>query len=64
MDLRIFNLCVLLGWLMVSGGVALEKGLGVGVATGGGLLLLLTLVSAYLFGIVGPKKPDGEGKGG
>jgi hypothetical protein len=59
LDLRLFNLCVLLGWLMVTGGVALEKGLGVGIATGGGLMLLLTLVCAYLAGI-SVKKP-GEG---
>lgn len=65
MDLRIFNLCILLGWLMVSGGVALEKGLGVGVATGGGLLLLLTMVGAYMGGISAPKKPaKGEAEGG
>lgn len=44
---------------MVTGGVALEKGLGVGIATGGGLMLLLTLVCAYLAGI-SVKKP-GEG---
>lgn len=63
MDLRIFNLCILLGWLMVTGGVALEKGLGVGVATGGGLLLLLTMVGAYMGGIRLPKKPAaGEGE--
>lgn len=64
MDLRLFNLCMLLGWLMVSGGVALEKGIGIGIATGGGLLLFLTLVAAYLGGIMAPKKPDGEGKAG
>jgi len=62
MDLKVFNLCMLLGWLMVSGGVTLEKGLGVGVATGGGLLLALTLIGAYMGGIRAPKKP-GAGEG-
>jgi hypothetical protein len=63
LDLRLFNLCLLLGWLMVTGGVALEKGLGVGMATGGGLLMLMTLVVAYMGGVVAPKKPGAPGEG-
>lgn len=50
MNIRVFNICLLLGWLMVTGGVALEKGVGVGIASGGALLLVLTLAAAYLAG--------------
>lgn len=61
MNPRLYNVCVLIGWLMVTGGVALEKGVGVGAAVGGALLLVLTLVSAYLAGPA-PKPVAGEGE--
>lgn len=60
MNPRLYNVCVLLGWLMVTGGVALEKGVGVGLATGGGLLLVLTLASVYLAGPAPAKPAAGE----
>lgn len=62
MNPRLYNICVLLGWLMVTGGVALEKGVGIGAAVGGSLLLLLTLVSAYLAGSNKPAQRDGEAR--
>jgi len=50
MNVKIFNLCLLLGWLMVlAGGVVIHPGWGIAVA--GALLLLLTLASAYLAGL-------------
>lgn len=62
MNLRVFNLCLLVGWLMVlAGGVLLNPGWGIAIA--GGLLLVLALVSAYLGGLYDPSKaeaPPGE----
>ncbi len=50
MDVKLFNLCLLLGWLMVlAGGVLIHPGWGIAVA--GALLLVLTLASAYLAGL-------------
>ena len=50
MNVKIFNLCLLLGWLMVlAGGVVIHPGWGIAIA--GALLLLLTLASAYLAGL-------------
>lgn len=50
MNVKIFNLCLLLGWLMVlAGGVVIHPGWGIAIA--GALLLLLTLASAYLVGL-------------
>lgn len=56
MDIRIFNVCILIGWLMVlAGGIVINVGWGIAIA--GALLLVLTLVSAYLAGLSAPKKP-------
>lgn len=50
MNVKIFNLCLLLGWLMVlAGGVVVHPGWGIAIA--GALLLVLTLASAYLAGL-------------
>lgn len=50
MNVKIFNLCLLLGWMMVlAGGVVIHPGWGIAIA--GALLLLLTLASAYLAGL-------------
>ena len=50
MNIKIFNLCLLTGWLMVlGGGVMIHPGWGVAIA--GGVLMALTLASAYLGGI-------------
>jgi len=50
MPIKLFNLCLLLGWMMVlAGGVVIHPGWGIAIA--GALLLLLTLASAYLAGL-------------
>jgi hypothetical protein len=62
MNVKIFNLCLLLGWLMVlAGGVVVHPGWGIAIA--GALLLVLTLASAYLAGLHQAKadKPEVEG---
>jgi hypothetical protein len=60
MQIRIFNFCLLLGWLLVlGGGVLLDPGLGLVAA--GLLLIVLTLVAVRIAGgLVAspPKKPD------
>ncbi|KVS40466.1 hypothetical protein [Burkholderia ubonensis] len=59
MDVKIFNICLLIGWLMVlAGGVILNPGWGIVAA--GGLLIALTLIAAYLAGWAQPActKPD------
>lgn len=62
MNLRVFNLCLLVGWLMVlAGGVVIN--LGWGIAVSGALLLALVLAGAYLGGLYDPgrsKEPAGE----
>jgi len=57
MNVKIFNVAMLLGWLMVlAGGVVIHPGWGIAVA--GGLLLALSLASAYLAGLyAAPGKP-------
>jgi hypothetical protein len=64
LNLRVFNLCLLVGWLMVlAGGVVINIGWGIAVA--GGLLLVLVLIGAYLGGLYDPKKADkSAGEGG
>jgi hypothetical protein len=54
LDIKIFNVCLALGWLMVlAGGVLINPGWG--VAFSGGLLIVLTLVGAYAAGLRAPK---------
>lgn len=49
MHIRIFNICLLLGWLLVLvGGVLVHPGWG--VAAAGVLLILLTLVAVRIAG--------------
>lgn len=60
MNVKIFNLCLLLGWLMVLGGGVLIN-VGWGIAFAGGLLLVLTLGGAYMAGLTFPKPTKGEG---
>jgi hypothetical protein len=64
MNIKVFNLCLLLGWLMVlAGGVIVNPGWG--IVGAGALLLVLTLATAYLAGIQAPKPGEaGEAKGG
>lgn len=60
MNPRIFNICLLIGWLMVTaGGIVIHPGWG--IAMGGALLVVLTLAAAYLAGWEQPTKPRGEG---
>lgn len=64
MHIKVFNLCLLLGWILVLvGGIVIHPGWGIAIA--GVLLLVLTLATAYLVGIQAPKPGDtGEAKGG
>jgi hypothetical protein len=62
MNIRAFNLSLLLGWLLVlAGGVIIHPGWGLAVA--GAVLLFLTLASAYLAGLFQPKVDEGKGEG-
>jgi hypothetical protein len=55
MNVKVFNLCLVLGWLMVlAGGVVVHPGWGLAVA--GALLMVLTLASAYLAGLHATQK--------
>lgn len=57
MNIKVFNLCLAVGWLMVlAGGVVIHPGWGIAIA--GALLLMLTLASAYLGGITAGKQPE------
>ena len=57
MSVKIFNVCLLLGWLMVlAGGVVIHPGWGIAIA--GALLLLLTLASAYIAGLHGSARAE------
>lgn len=59
MNPRIFNVCMLLGWLMVlAGGVLIHPGWGLAIS--GGLLIGLTLASAYIAGWEQPKPPAAD----
>jgi hypothetical protein len=50
MNVKVFNVCLLLGWLMVlAGGVVISVGWGIAIA--GALLLVLTMLTAYFAGI-------------
>lgn len=49
MHVHVFNVCLLLGWLLVlAGGVLLN--VGAGLAAAGALLIVLVLVSARVAG--------------
>lgn len=64
MNAKLFNVCLLVGWLMVlAGGVVIHPGWGIAIA--GALLLVLSLSSAYLGGLYLPQKPgSASGEGG
>lgn len=62
MNLKIFNVAIIVGWLMVlAGGVVIHPGWGLAIA--GALLLVMTFASAYLAGLYTPKadQPGSEG---
>lgn len=59
MNIKLWNVCMLLGWLMLlAGGVVIHPGWGIAIA--GAVLLVGTAVAGYVFGIVSPEstKPD------
>lgn len=63
MNLRVFNLSLLVGWLLVLvGGVVVHPGWGLAIA--GALLLVLTLAAAYLVGFERPAAPEKHGETG
>lgn len=54
MNPRLFNVCLLIGWLMVlAGGIVIHPGWGIAIA--GALLIVLTMAAAYLAGWDVPK---------
>lgn len=64
MNIRVFNLSLLLGWLLVLvGGILIHPGWGLAIA--GAVLIVLTLAAAYLAGweqqAAKPKAGEGEG---
>lgn len=62
MNIRVFNVCLLLGWILVLvGGIVIHPGWGLAVA--GALLIVLTLAAAYIAGWESPKPPaDAKGE--
>lgn len=62
MNIKHFNVCMLLGWLLLlAGGIVID--LGWGLATAGGVLMAGSALTAYLGGVYAPDKPD-AGKAG
>lgn len=59
MNARVFNTCLLLGWLMVLAGSCMAC-LWVGLIASGALLLVLTLYGARIAGVYSAK-PRSEG---
>ena len=62
MDLRVLNVCLLLGWLMVTAGGVLAHP-GWGIAIGGLTLIVLTIVMAIMGGVFQPRAPKREPQG-
>lgn len=61
MNIKTFNVCLLLGWLMVlAGGVVIHPGWGLAIA--GALLIFLTLAAAYIAGWERPKAAADKGE--
>jgi hypothetical protein len=58
MTLKTFNFCLLFGWLLIVIGVALAVSPGAGLAVGGALMVLLTLLVARWAGVVKLVLPD------
>jgi len=63
MNIRVFNVCLLLGWILVLvGGIVIHPGWGLAIA--GALLIGLTLAAAYIAGWEQPaKKHAADDKG-
>ena len=63
MNPRIFNVCLLIGWLLVLvGGIIVHPGWGLAIA--GALLIVLPLAAAYLAGWEQPKARAGDEQAG
>lgn len=59
MNLKIFNACMLVGWLLIlAGGVMVHPGWGLAVA--GAVLMVGSAVVAYLGGVYSPDKPAAD----
>lgn len=59
MNIKVFNVCLLFGWLMVlAGGIVIHPGWG--LAIGGALLIALALASSYIAGLYQPPAPKPE----
>ena len=62
MNIKIFNIALIVGWLMVlTGGVVINPGWG--IALSGALLLLMTMASAYIAGLQPAPPTDAQGPG-
>jgi len=60
MDIKIFNACLAIGWLLILiGGVLVHAGLGLAVA--GAVLILMSFLSARIAGGVYQAAPDSAG---
>ncbi len=57
MNARLFNICILLGWLLVVGGTCMRS-LSIGLIVGGALMLVIVAAVSWLAGVYVPK---GEG---
>lgn len=63
MNILVFNLCLLLGWLLVLvGGILIHPGWGLAVA--GAVLLFLTFAGAYFAGLFAPKQSQPDNRDG
>lgn len=62
MNPRVFNICLLVGWLLVLvGGILIHPGWGIAIA--GAVLIVLTLAAAYLAGWEQPKSARDQVEG-
>ncbi len=60
MDIKIFNACLAIGWLLILiGGVLVHVGLGLAVA--GAVLILMSFLSVRIAGGVYQAAPDSAG---
>lgn len=63
MNIKLFNVCLLLGWLMVlAGGIVINPGWGIAIA--GGLMICLVLATAYIGGLYASKASAGDAEQG
>lgn len=60
MNARLFNACLLLGWLLVIAGGCLVN-VGYGLVFAGLLLLVMVFIVARVAGVYVPERKDDEG---